>query len=72
MGYDSKNNKSCGKKFFAVEVDQTFRKVCAKHFVKVTRIGNVMGRKRPFTLEELSFKSFNSKTWKHIHKMFGT
>ena len=47
---------SCGKKFFSVEVVQTFLKVRAENLVKVTRIGKVMGRKRPPTLRELSFK----------------
>ena len=44
------------QKFFSVEVDETILKVRAKNLVKVTRIGKVMGRKRPPTLRRLSFK----------------
>ena len=39
-----------------VEVDQTFLKVNAKDLVKVTRIKEVMGRKKPPNLRKLSFK----------------
>ena len=55
MGYNPKELE-WWQKFFTVEVDQTFLKVRAKNLVKVTRIGKVMGKKRPSTLRELSFK----------------
>ena len=42
--------------FFRVEVDQTFLKVHAKDLVKVFRNVKVMGRNRPPTLRQLSFK----------------
>ena len=48
--------KSDGKNFLSVELDQTFLKVNAKNLTKVTRIGEVMGRKRPPTLRKVSFK----------------
>ena len=41
---------------FGVEENQTFLKVRAKFLVKITRNAEVMGRKRPPTLRELSFK----------------
>ena len=44
------------RKCFNVEADQTFLKVRAKNLVEVTRIGKVMGWKRPPTLRELSFR----------------
>ena len=53
MGYNSKNVRAVAK-MFSVEVDQTFLKVRnSKNLVKVTRIGEVMGRKRPPALKEL-------------------
>ena len=55
MGYNLKKLERW-QKLFTVEVDQTFLKVRAKNLVKVTRIGKVMGKKRPPTLRELSFK----------------
>ena len=45
-----------GKNLLSVEVNRTFLKVHAKNLVKVTRIGEVIGRKRPPTLRKLSFK----------------
>ena len=54
MGYKSKKIKAAVK-FFSEEVDQNFLKVYAKNLVKVTRIGEVMGSKRPPTLRKLSF-----------------
>ena len=38
-------------------VDQSFLKMCAKNLVKVTKVGNVLGRKRPPTLRNLSSSS---------------
>ena len=55
MGYKSKKIKAAVK-FLSVEVDRNFLKVHAKNFVKVTRIGEVMGSKKPPTLRKLSFK----------------
>ena len=55
MGYNSKNIKAVTKVFY-VEAAQTFLKVFAKNLVKVTRIGEVMGIKKPHTLWELYFK----------------
>ena len=43
-------------KFFSVEVDRTFLKMCAKNLVKVTRIAEVMSRNGPPTLRNLSFQ----------------
>ena len=55
MGYNSKKKK-LWQKLFSVEVDQIFVNIRAKNLVKVTGIGKVMGKKRPPTLWELSFK----------------
>ena len=38
------------QKLFSAEVDQTFLKVYTKNLVKVTKTGEVKGRKRPPTL----------------------
>ena len=51
MGYNSKNIKVVVK-IFTVEVDRTFLKVHAKYLVKITRIGDVMGRMRPTYFKE--------------------
>ena len=40
---------------FSVDADRSFLKMCAKNLVKVTRIGEVMSRKGPPTLRNLSF-----------------
>ena len=55
MGYKSKKIKKAVK-FFSAEVDRNFLKVYAKNFVKVARIGEVMGSKRLPTLKKLCFK----------------
>ena len=54
MGY---NSKSIGavQNNFSVEVDQVFLKARVKNLAKGTRIGDVMGKKRPHTLRELFF-----------------
>ena len=41
---------------------QNFLKVRAKNLVKITRIGKVMGRKRPPTVRELSSKFRHKNT----------
>ena len=46
MGYNSKKLE-LWQKFFSLKVDQTFMKVRTKDLVKVTRIGKVMGKKKP-------------------------
>ena len=51
MGYNSDNYE-----FFDAKVDRTFLKVRVKSLVKVTRIVEVIGRKRPPTLRKLNFK----------------
>ena len=58
MDYNSKNIRAVGI-FFSVEVGETFLKVHVKNLVKVTKIREVMGRKRPPTLREPSFKFRN-------------
>ena len=55
MGYKSKNIRAAVK-IFGVQVNQTFLKVHARNLVKVTRTGEVMGRKRSLILRNLSFK----------------
>ena len=54
MDYNSKNIRAVGT-FFSVEVDETFLKVCGKNLVKVTKIPEVMGRKRPPTFFKGAF-----------------
>ena len=49
-------SKKSSQTFRKPNVDQTFPNVHAKNLVKVTRTGEVMGRKRPATLMKLSFK----------------
>ena len=41
---------------FSVELDRNFLKMCAKSLVKITRIREVKGRKRPTTFRNLSFQ----------------
>ena len=55
MPYFQKS-KNCGENVFSVEVEQIVLKVRTKYLVKVSRIGGVMGRKRPPNLRESSFK----------------
>ena len=55
MGYKSKNITAVVK-IFSVEADRTFLKMYDKDLVKVTRIGEVINRKRPPTLRKLFFK----------------
>ena len=54
LDYKSKNITGAVN-FLCAEVDQTCFKVHAKHFVKVTRIAEAMGRKIPPTLRKLAF-----------------
>ena len=58
MDYNSKNIRAVGI-FLCVEVDETFLKVRGKNLVKVTKIREVMGGKRPPTLKESSFEFRN-------------
>ena len=55
MGYKSKSIRAAVKSF-SVQVNWSFLKVHAKNLMRVTRIGEVMGRKRSPTLRKLSFK----------------
>ena len=54
MNYTFKNGRA--REYFCAQVDQTFREVSAKNLVKLARIGEVMDRKRPPILRELSLK----------------
>ena len=58
MDCNSKNIRAVGI-FFSLEVDETSLKVRVKNLVKVAKIREVMGRKRPPTLREPSFKFRN-------------
>ena len=53
MGYNSKNRRAVAKMFERIGNPNISG---AKYLVKVTWIGEIMGRKRPPTLKELSFK----------------
>ena len=55
MAYKSKNIIAAVK-YFISKVDRTFLEVHVKNLVKVTKTGEVIGRKRPLTLRKSSFK----------------
>ena len=53
-------------KNFNLKVDQSFLKICTKSLVKVTIVGEVMGRKRPTTLRNISFLFHHSTIFLYI------
>ena len=55
MGYNSKSIIAAVK-ILSVEVDRAFLKMRAKNLEKVTRIDEVLGRRRQATLRNLSFQ----------------
>ena len=55
IGYKSKNLRAAVK-IFNAQVNHTFLKTHAENLMKVTRIMEVMGRKRSPTLRKFSFK----------------
>ena len=55
MSYNSKNVRTVVEIFYSTSIPN-FLKVRAKYLVKVATIGEVISRKRPPILRELSFK----------------
>ena len=58
-GYKFKNTTL---KFFSVEVNRTFFKVHAKNLVKVTKVGEVMSRKKLHTFRIIAFKFYHQNS----------